>query len=157
MPRKECVLIHYPGSCISVNHYLGRRKDGGYYVKQETKDWEEELGWLLKRLHLEDWTLPLEVTCSATFTSEHRACDLSNFSKIINDTIEETTGINDKFIHWHDGDRIIDPKQPPHLLITIAEHTPDHTLDALQSTPVPLNSESSTIPRTKRKYVKKSH
>ena len=155
--RREQIVMPYIGSCLSVNHRLGRRKDGGYYVKPEVKDWQEEYMWLLKRLHLEDWTLPLEVTCSATFTSEHRACDLVNFQKVVLDPIEDLTGINDSNCRWRDGDRDIDPKQTPHLLITIAELVPSPIQQALQSTPVPPNVESNIIPRTKRKYVKKSH
>jgi hypothetical protein len=139
--RREVIRMEYLGSCISVNHYLGRRKDGGYYVKEDTRIWKTELGWLLKKLHLEDWQPPLEVTCSATFHSEHRACDLSNFSKIINDTIEDTTGINDKFIHWHDGTRTINPKEDPHLIITISEPSPDIPPDALESTRKPLRGK----------------
>ncbi len=119
--RREQIIMPYIGSCLSVNHYLGRRRNGGYYVKEETKNWKEELGWLIKKLHLEDWKLPLEVTCSATFHSEQRACDVANFSKVILDIIEEVTGINDANFRWRDGTRTIDKNCDPYLLITIQE------------------------------------
>ncbi len=118
--KRDSVQIDYPGAEISVNHYLGRRKDGGYYIKPETVVFKTELQWLLKHCHLEDYTLPLEVSCSGWFKNERSAPDLSNLSKIINDSIEELTGINDKFIHWHDGKRIIGEKHP-YLIITISE------------------------------------
>ena len=120
--RKEAVIIPYPGSCASVNHYLGRRKDGGYYVKAETKTFKEELMWLLKRCYIDDkWQLPIEVTCSGWFENERAAPDLSNLSKCILDTIEELTGINDKNMRWVDGKRTIAPKEKPYLLIVIKE------------------------------------
>ena len=120
MARQETIKIDYPGSEISVNHYLGRRKDGGYYVKPETTVWKTEFQWLLKRLHLEDWRLPLLVKCSGYFKDERSAPDLSNLSKIIMDSIEELTGINDKDFRWHDGERLAGYKDP-YLLITIKE------------------------------------
>ncbi len=121
MVRREIIQMDYIGDCLSVNHYLGRRRGGGYYVKQETRDWKEEFQWLLKRLHLEDWQLPLEITCSGWFKDERSAPDLSNLSKIILDSIEELTGINDSNYRWRDGTRTIDRKCKPYLLITIKE------------------------------------
>ncbi len=121
--RREAIKIQYPGDCLSVNHYLGRRKGGGYYVKQETKDWMEQFQWLLKRCHLEDFMLPLEVTCDGWFRDERSAPDISNLSKVILDSIEEISGINDKFMKWKDGKRTIDKKCSPYLLITIQEFT----------------------------------
>lgn len=121
--RKEAIKIDYPGACISVNHYLGRRKGGGYYVTQETTDWKTEFQWLLKRLHLEDWQLPLGVICSGWFKNERAAPDLSNLSKVIFDSIEELISINDKDFRWHDGKRVIGEKHP-YLLITFEEGVP---------------------------------
>ena len=112
------INIPYPGSHISVNHYLGRNKNGGYYVKPEANDFKEELQWLLKRCQLEDYILPLEVICSGWFKNERSAPDLSNLSKIILDSIQELTGWNDKDFRWHDGTRNIGFKEP-YLLITI--------------------------------------
>ena len=118
--KHDAIKIYYPGSFISVNHYLGRRKDGGYYVKPECRAWKEELQWLLKLCHLEDYKLPLEVTCSGYFGHWGVAPDLSNLSKVVLDAIEELTGINDKDMRWHDGERLAGYKEP-YLLITISE------------------------------------
>ena len=117
--RKEVIQMPYVGE-LSVNHRLGKRKGGGFYLKQEVKDWNEEFGWLLKRLHLEDWKLPLSVTCGGVFKDERSAPDIHNLSKIL-DVIEEVTGINDKFMEWHDGNRVINPKETPYLHIVIGE------------------------------------
>jgi len=134
MSMDEVIKIPYPGSHISVNHYLGRNKKGGYYVKPETKDFKTELQWLLKRCHLEDYTLPLEVTCSGWFKDERSAPDLSNLSKVILDAIQELTGINDREFRWHDGERNIGFKNP-YLLITIkgSDNEQEAPPDALQS------------------------
>jgi len=121
MARQDVIKIYYPGSEISVNHYLGRRIGGGYYVKPETRAWKEEFQWLLKKCHLEDYKLPIEVTCSGWFRNERSAPDLSNLSKIIMDSIEELIGVNDKDFRWHDGERVIGVKEP-YLLITLKEN-----------------------------------
>ena len=120
MFKTDCVKIHYPGSCISVNHYLGRRKDGGYYVTAECVAWKEEFQWLIKKCHLEDYKLPLHVACSGYFKDERSAPDLSNLSKIIMDSIEGLIRINDKDFRWHDGERLMGYKEP-YLLITFEE------------------------------------
>ena len=64
----------------------------------------EELGWNLKSYHIDEWSLPLKVTCSGRFKDLRSTPDLSNLSKVILDAIEDTTGINDRDMRWHDGD-----------------------------------------------------
>ncbi len=122
MSHQDIIKIRYPGSCISVNHYLGKRKDGGYYVKPETNVWKEEFQWLLKKCQLEEYKLPIHVTCSGYFKDIRSAPDLSNLSKVILDSIEELTGINDNNFRWHDGERLAGYKEP-YLLITLSEGT----------------------------------
>jgi len=34
-PRSITIFMDYIGKELSVNHYLGRRRDGGMYVKEE--------------------------------------------------------------------------------------------------------------------------
>ena len=104
---------------LSVNHYLGRRKDGGYYVKGDVKIWKEELGWKIKQYHIEDWKLPLTVKCSGRFKDKRSQPDLHNCSKVILDSIEEVTGINDRYMKWECGTNEIDLRVG--LLITIGE------------------------------------
>lgn len=118
--RQDIIKIMYPGSCISVNHYLGKRKDGGYYVKPDCKAWKIEFQWLLKKCRLEEYKLPLEISCDGYFKNLRTAPDLSNLSKVILDSIQELTGVNDKNYRWHDGVRLIGYKDP-YLLITIKE------------------------------------
>ena len=120
--NKDTIMMDYIGSCLSVNHYqYGKTK----HIKKETKAWMEEFGWRLKFSHIEDWKLPLKVTCSGVFKDGRSAPDLSNLSKIILDTIEDVTGINDKDMRWHDGSRVIGSKinefLKPRLFITIEE------------------------------------
>ena len=133
MSMKDAIKIPYPGSCISVNHYLGRKIKGGYYVKPEAKAFKEELQWYLKHCHIEDYTLPLEVTCSGWFKNERAAPDLSNLSKVILDAIQELTGWNDKDFRWRDGERTIGVKEPPYLLITIHGSEPQPLPEATES------------------------
>jgi Holliday junction resolvase RusA-like endonuclease len=130
--KKEAVQIGYPNAVISVNHYLGKRKGGGFYVKPEAKAWQEELGWIIKHLHLEDWTLPLEIKCDGYFTSLSRTPDLSNLSKCTLDAIEEVTGINDVNFRWRDGTITIVPKEP-HLIFTISENPSNPLPEATKS------------------------
>jgi Holliday junction resolvase RusA-like endonuclease len=128
--KVEQIKITYPGAEISVNHYLGRRAGGGYYKLQECSNWQEEFTWLLKRCHLEDFKLPLHVKCDGTFKDLRSAPDLSNLSKVILDTIQDLTNINDKNFRWQDGKRIIDNNVLPFLLITFSEPSNDLEMPA---------------------------
>jgi len=124
MARREAIRIPYPGSVISVNHYQGRRRDGGTYIKPEAQAWMTELGWVAKLLHLDDWELPLHITCDGFFRNERAAPDLSNLAKCALDAIEEVCNHNDKDFRWHDGKRVIGVKEAPYLLLTISEQPP---------------------------------
>ena len=112
--RSVTIEMPYIGACLSVNHY----KFKGRYTKREVKDWMDALGWLIKPHHVEEWDLPLNVICSGRFKDDRRP-DLSNLSKVILDAIEETTGINDKHMRWHDG--VVTYGDEPMLFITIGE------------------------------------
>lgn len=116
------VRMPYIGGCLSVNHYKYRTKGGIFpsiYTRKDVKDWMDMLGWLIKSQHIEDWKLPLKVTCDGTFKDKRSQPDLSNLSKVILDAIEETTGVNDRDMRWHDGIVTIDKN--PELVITIEE------------------------------------
>ena len=117
--RSATVCIPYPGDCISVNHYRGRTRDGRDYVKPEARSWMESLGWMIKLHHIEDWRLPLTVTCSGVFLNAICRPDLSNLSKCILDAIEDATGINDREMLWRDG--TAGYGSLPELTITIEE------------------------------------
>lgn len=122
--RSFSFRIGYPGCVVSVNHYRGRRRDGGEFVKPEAREWMTEIGWLIKTQHIEDWRLPLHVTCSGTFQDRRSAPDLSNLSKCLLDALQEVSGVNDRDMRWHDGTRAIDISQEPSLKITIEESSP---------------------------------
>lgn len=120
-PRLITVGMPYPGDVISVNHYLGARRDGGHYVKQEAQAWMDMLGWVIKQWHIEEWKLPLSVTCDGRFKDENHAPDLSNLCVCTLNAIQEVTGTNDKHFRWHDGTRTFNKDMAPELKITIEE------------------------------------
>ena len=113
--RKITVEMEYIGKELSVNHYKYYTR----YTKRETKEWMEELGWRIATKHLDDWRLPLTVTCSGRFRDKRSTPDLSNLSKVILDAIQEVTTINDKHMRWRDGE--ITYGEEPTLFITIEE------------------------------------
>jgi len=121
VPRRITVEMPYPGSVISVNHYRGRTRQGGEFVRADAQAWMDMLGWQLKMAHLEDWKLPLSVRCDGVFKDFRSAPDLSNLSKVTLDAIQEVSGVNDKDMRWHDGERIIDNAKEPTITITINE------------------------------------
>lgn len=115
------IEIDYPGSIISVNHY----KFKGRYTKKEALDWMDELGWVVKPLHLEEWKLPLTVRCDGHFRDKRSCPDLHNLMKVICDSIEWATGINDRYFRTETGDAVVDKTKEPTLTITIKEAADD--------------------------------
>lgn len=113
---KVKVEVPYIGGILSVNQY---KHKGGLYTKPEVKAWMEELGWLVKLAHIEDWKLPLVVTCSGQFRDHRSVPDLSNLSKVILDALEEVSGVNDRDMRWRDGEASVIPNEDPVLFITI--------------------------------------
>ena len=113
-------------SNLSVNHYLGRRKGGGYYVKPEVKQWQETLGWLIRECELKqdtritDWNLPLTVKCDIV-QNDKRVRDAHNYFKVVCDAIEEATGINDTSYLTEAGIPKYDKDAKAELVITIKE------------------------------------
>jgi len=102
---------------LSVNHYLIKAKHG-VFKRKEVKDWQDELGWKVKPAHIEDWKRPLKVTCDLV-QNDNRTRDLSNFSKVILDALQEVSTVNDSEMRWHDG--VIFKGFVPRLIITIEE------------------------------------
>lgn len=120
--KRITVEMPYIGSCLSNNHYKGRRRDGGEFVRKETREWMQDLGWLIKTSHIEAWHLPLQVRCDARFdyyADKRRVCDISNFCKVVLDAIEEVSGVNDRSMRWQDGE--VSYGEPALLTITITE------------------------------------
>ena len=117
--REVTVQIPYPGSVISVNHYLGRRKNGGHFVQKSARQWKDLLGWAIKSYHIEDWQLPIKVTVNGVFKDLRSCPDPHNLVKVIADSIEEVTGLNDRDFKTETGEPLIDPTVEPYLLIKI--------------------------------------
>lgn len=123
------VSMPYPGDVISVNHYQGRAADGHEYVKAEAQAWKDELIITLNNYQsrantsLDDWKLPLTVTCDGKFKDLNHCPDLSNLSKVTLDAIQDVTGVNDRDMRWHDGKRELDKESVPELIITIEENS----------------------------------
>ena len=115
-PRTVTIGMGYPGCVISVNHYKYR---GGIYTKPEAKRFMETLGWLIKTHHIEDWRLPLTVRCDGVFKDKRSTPDLSNLSKCVLDSLQESSGVNDRDMRWQDGD--VSYGERAELIITITE------------------------------------
>jgi len=110
---KVTVEMPYIGKILSVNHYKHF-----WYTKRETRDWMELLGWKIKTSHIEDWKLPLKVRCDGRFKDKRNQPDLSNLSKVVMDSLEEASGVNDRDMRWEDGNVTYGE---PMLWITIKE------------------------------------
>jgi len=114
--KQATIEISYPGSVISCNHY---KYKGGIYTKKEAKAWMVELGWTVKQLDLNEWRLPLHVTCSGRFKDKRSTPDLSNLAKVTLDAIAEVCDVNDKHMRWHDG--TVEYGEPALLWLEIKE------------------------------------
>ena len=114
--KSVAIRMPYIGGVLSVNRYKYR---GGFYTKREVRDWMDMLGWMVKGQHIQEWFLPLKVTCDGVFKDKRSQPDLSNLSKVILDAIEESTGINDRDMRWCDGE--VRYGEPQELIITIEE------------------------------------
>ena len=106
----------YIGKILSVNHYKFR----GRFTKPEAKAWMDELGWKIKQYHIEDWKQPIRVTIAGVFKNLRSTPDLHNLLKITCDAIEETTGINDRYMETATKEPLIGAEEPE-LYITIEE------------------------------------
>lgn len=104
-------------SNLSVNHYLIKSRHG-VFKRKEIKDWQEALGWQIKTSHIEDWKLPLTVKCDVV-QNDKRIRDISNYSKVVLDALEEASDVNDRDMRWQDGDILVRKDQEPALIITI--------------------------------------
>jgi len=116
IPLTCTVEISYPGAVITKNHY---KYKGGIHTKPEATAWMEELGWSIKELHLEDWSLPLSITVSGRFKDKRSQPDLVNLQNCTLDAIQEASGINDKHFRWHDG--TVEYGEPPVIWLNISE------------------------------------
>ncbi len=117
-PRTKTFEIYYIKD-LSVNSYRGRRADGREFVKSDIKEWKNALGWIIKLAHLEEWKLPLTVSCKAIFPDNIKR-DSHNLSKVVLDAIQEVSWVDDCNMLWHDEPPEVN-RSDPKLIITITE------------------------------------
>ena len=116
--HRAVIIIQYPGAIISENHYLGR--NGVHtYVKSEARDWQNELIYRINAYRI-DWKGPLKVHVSGVFKNNREVCDLHNL-KILFDSIQIATGVNDRYFQTETEIPVIDKTQKPHFKIEIQE------------------------------------
>ena len=117
-PYKRHTVIKMPYiSNLSVNHY---KFNGGKFTKPEVKEWMKDLVAEIQCCHVTDWKSPLKVTITVTF-KDNRICDCHNLLKIICDSVEAATGLNDKYYSTETCQPIVDKKQSPNVIILISE------------------------------------
>ena len=116
--RILAVEMPYIGSSLSVNHYKY-----GHYKKPEVVNWMYTLGWIIKSKNakIEDWKQPITVNVRGVFKNHRQTPDTHNLLKIICDSIEAVTGLNDKYYRTETEAPVIDKTKEPTLTITITE------------------------------------
>lgn len=117
--RHTTIKMPYPGCVITENHYLGRNGKASY-IKPGAKEWAQDLIFLINRCGIKDWKLPLKITVSGVFKNDRERCDLHNL-KILYDSIQKATGLNDKDYHTETIPGTIDKTVEPFILIKIEE------------------------------------
>jgi len=118
MAREATIEIEYIGKVLSVNHY---KYKGGIYTRPEATAWMAELGWTVKELNLDEWRLPLKITVSGEFKDKRSCPDIHNLLKIICDSIEEVTNLNDRDFRTETSEPKITGTIKPVLWIKIEE------------------------------------
>lgn len=118
--KEVLVSMPYIGAVLSVNHFKIR----GRFTRRETKDWMMVLSERIrmqsyKQYKRQKWQTPLEVIVSARFENKRSSPDLHNLAKVILDSVEAATGVNDKEIRYRDGNVIYG--KDPELYITVRE------------------------------------
>ena len=113
------VMMPYIGNCLSVNHYMGRRKDGGTYLKKETKEWMGLLTMLMRdRMAGKEPTKPIYISVWYQFKDRRSACDPNNLHKVIADALQPVLG-NDKDFSFIDHPIIYEKDKDPSIWIFV--------------------------------------
>jgi hypothetical protein len=118
--KSTVIIIDYPGSYITSNHYLGRMKSGNVYVKKDAQAWADKLTMLLIQNGVKYLREPIKVKIEGIFRNFRETPDIHNF-KLLYDTIQRYTGFNDKYFKTETEIPIINKTDKPHLKITISE------------------------------------
>jgi hypothetical protein len=119
--NKRCAIIkiNYPGSVITENHAFGRNGKQTF-MKFQAREWQNDLIILINNCGIKDWQSPIKVKIEGVYKNLKECPDNHNY-KIVFDSIQKATGINDKLFYTETSPGIIDKNQEPHLIITISE------------------------------------
>lgn len=117
--RSEVITMDYPGCYISEDHCYNRN-GRNTFMKPEAREWQEELILKLKQTGIPDFKSPISVTLSGIFKNEKRSIDIHNL-KIIYDSIQKVTGINDRGFITHTYPGSVLSNCDPFILIKIEE------------------------------------
>lgn len=116
--RFTTIKMPYIGSVITENHYLGRNGNRTY-VKPEAREWQSDFIATIKRCGITGWKLPLKIILTGYFKNNRETPDLHNM-KILFDSIQEATGLNDRYFQIETKPSS-DHVKEPYLLIEIWE------------------------------------
>ena len=114
----QVVMVYVP-SC-SKNAYKFR--DGR--IKPEVRQWMDDLAWMISAWSRGEgitWEPPLKVLIGGTFRDKRSTPDIPNFVDIINDSIQQGTGVNDQQYKVETELPAIDPTVEPRIAITITQ------------------------------------
>jgi hypothetical protein len=117
--RHTIVYMDYPGCYISEDHCYNRNGKKTF-MKPEAREWQEELILKLNQAGVSDYKLPISVTLTGNFKNERESIDIHNL-KIVYDSIQKVTGINDRKFetHTYPGEIVKDSR--PQIIIKIEE------------------------------------
>jgi hypothetical protein len=117
--RSVVILMDYPG-CVITEDNCYYRNGTHTFMKLEARDWQEELVEKIMICGVTDWKAPLKVSITGVFLSVSKSCDIHNL-KIVFDSIQKATGLNDKFYITETYPGKIDKTQTPTIIITVSE------------------------------------
>lgn len=113
------VKMPYIGSCLSVNHYQGRRRGGGTFIKPETKEWMGLLTSLMRqKMKNKTFEKPVYITVRYTFKDRRCSCDPNNLHKVIADALQPVFG-NDKDFCFIDTPPVYNKGCDPVIVVSV--------------------------------------
>ena len=95
-------------------------KNGNVFVKREAQEWADELTGLLAQSTVKGFTEPIKVSIAGVFRNTRETPDLHGM-KLLYDTIQRYTGLNDRYYKTETEIPVIDKTVKPELTITITE------------------------------------
>lgn len=115
--------MDYPGMSLSKNH-LWKGGNRRYGMNDEAKQWKSDLANSVRMVLFIDGILspgpPVSVQISARFLDANHAVDLHNLAELVNDAVEEGTGINDRHFAFSTLQPAYDAHQLPAVWVTVS-------------------------------------